>query len=597
MFTQSEELRKLFLDFFQKKGHRIVPSSSLIPENDSSVLLTTAGMQQFKLYYSGKKDPLRDNHLELGEPLGTKNVASCQKCFRTTDIMSVGDVSHLTFFEMLGNFSFGGYFKEQAINYAWEFINRVLKVPRERIGITVFGGDEEVPFDKQSFQVWQKLGLKEKISKGKREDNFWGPTGKEGPCGPTTEIYIDGIEIWNLVFNEYYRQADGKLIPLSSRGVDTGMGLERLCLVEQYPKDKEKTIFATDLFRGLMTYLHQRSQKQVEESVYRIIADHLRSAVFLAGAGLLPSNLGQGYILRRLIRRIIRYAKIAQLENNWLEPAVKIIVSKYSAFYPELKKKENISNVIREEGEKFAKTLKKGTKEWEKIASQLHQQKQKIISGETAFRLYESYGFPLELLEEMAKEDNLLVDKAGFEKEFQRHRLISRAGKEKKFGGHGLKDNQDYTKEEKEKVIRLHTATHLLLAALRNIINPSIVQKGSDITPERLRFDFSFSRKLSGEELKEIEDWVNERIKENLSVVHYTTTYEKAVKEGAVGSFKDRYPKKVTVYEIKSAEGKVYSKEICAGPHVKFTKEIGKFKIIKEKSAAQGIRRIRAIVE
>ncbi len=599
----SKELRKTFLEFFEEKGHRLIPSSSLIPDNDSSVLFTTAGMQQFKPYYSGQKDPFRDEHPGLGEPLNTRMVTSCQKCIRTTDIMAVGDASHLTFFEMLGNFSFGGYYKKEAIHYAWEFINQILRIPQDRIKITVFGGDttndskQAIPFDKESFEIWKGLGLEGKITRGNKEDNFWGPTGKEGPCGPTSEIYVDGIEIWNLVFNEYYQQSNGELKVLSSKGVDTGMGLERLCLVMQYPQDKQKTIFDTDLFNNLINYLHQQGRKGTEESAYRIIADHLRSSIFLVGAGIVPSNLGQGYILRRLIRRMIRYERIVQLKEEWLKQAIRLVTSKYSNFYPELNNIRDIYNIIEEEKVKFQKTLTKGIKEWQKISLQLQQGEKRVVPGVLAFRLYESYGFPLELLIEMAQEQGLIVDTDGFEKEFQQHRLISRAGQERKFGGHGLKNNEKYSEEDKNKVTRLHTATHLLLAALRKLVDPNTIQKGSDITPERLRFDFSLSRPLTKEEIKKIENWVNGVIKENVPVTHYVTDYKQAVQEGALGSFKDRYPERVTVYEIKSNNGTIYSKEICAGPHVESTGEIGEFQILKERSAAQGIRRIRAIVK
>lgn len=597
MSYSSNELRQLFLKFFEERGHRIIPSSSLVPENDSSVLFTTAGMQQFKLYYSGKKDSLKDIHLELGEPLKTTKVTTCQKCIRTTDISSVGDVSHLTFFEMLGNFSFGGYFKKEAIYYAWEFIHQQLGIDPERITITVFGGDKDVPFDEESFNIWKELGLEGKIEKGNREDNFWGPTGTEGPCGPTTEIYVDGIEIWNLVFNEYYQNTKGDLSSLPKKGVDTGMGLERLCLVMQYPHNRTKTIFDTDVFQDLMVFLRQNSLSPDKPYAYRIIADHLRSSIFLSAAGVLPSNLGRGYILRRLLRRMIRYAHLVNMKKEWLQPAIKLIVDKYSNFYPELKQEEEIYKVIKEEDDKFQQTLERGLKELRKLFSKLENNKETMVSGEKAFYLYESYGFPLELIEEVAQQSNFQVDKDGFEKKFQEHRKISRAGKTKKFGGHGLKGDQKYSEVEKQKVIRSHTATHLLLAALRNIINPDITQKGSDITPERLRLDFSCPRKVTPEELKKIEDWVNNCIAKNVPVTSYETTYDQAVADGALGSFRDRYPKKVRVYTIEDEEGNIYSKEICAGPHVKNTKDIGHFRIIKEKSAAQGIRRIKAVVE
>lgn len=598
----SEELRKQFLQFFENKGHRIVPSSSLIPENDPSVLFTTAGMQQFKLYYTGAKDPLKDNHFTLSEPLNNFNITTCQKCFRTSDIDEVGDERHLTFFEMLGNFSFGGYFKKDAIQYAWDFINKVMGIPLSRISISVFKGTslgetgKEIPFDEESYNTWLSLGIpQDKIMLGSKEDNFWGPTGEEGPCGPTTEIYVDGIEIWNIVFNEYYQHKDKTLEPLKIKGVDTGMGLERLALIMQYPEDKTKTIFDTDLFKELINYLKINGKIKGEERIYRIIADHFRASAFLAASGVIPSNTWRGYVLRRLLRRIIRFSNLLELKDNWIKGALEIVKNKYSNFYPELNNQEDILAVITQEKDKFEKTLDKGLKEWQKLIQSLPQDA-KVISGKEAFYLYESYGFPLELLEEMARELNKQVDKDGFEQEFRYHQDISRKGQEKKFGGHGIQNISN--EEDRKKVMRLHTATHLLLQALRVILDEKIEQKGSDITPEKLRLDFPFSRKLTPAEIKQIEDLVNQKIQDNLIVSHYETTYEEAIKSGALGSFKDRYPEKVTVYEIKDPiTNIVFSKEICAGPHVQSTKEIGHFKIIKEESVAQGIRRIKATVE
>lgn len=592
---KSEELRKLFLDFFQTKGHRIIPSSSLIPENDPSVLFTTAGMQQFKYYYTGDKDPLVDKHFSLSEPLNSKNVATCQKCVRTSDIESVGDQSHLTFFEMLGNFSFGGYFKKEAIEYAYEFLHSYLQIPDSRIQVTVFKGDENIPRDLETASIWEHLGFSEKnhnLQFLDKESNFWGPTGNEGPCGPTTEIYVDGLEVWNLVFNEYYKNADQTLKPLKIKGVDTGMGLERIALVTQYPQAKDKTIFETDLFQDLMDYLKQQNFIPGKENLYRIIADHLKASVFLAACGVIPSNTQQGYILRRLIRRIVRFAKLLNFRENWVEKAYEIINNKYGAFYPEIQNKDEILSVINQEIQKFEITLEKGLKEWQKLINRLPSN-EKHISGKIAFTLYESYGFPLELLEEMAKEINKTVDRQGFEEEFQKHQTVSRLSQEKKFGGHGIDNIKD--EQEKTKVTQLHTATHLLLAALRKLIDPKIEQKGSDITPERLRLDFPLTRKLTQEELTQIENLINEKIKENLIVRHYETSYQQAINDGALGSFKDRYPEKVTVYEIINPQTQeIFSKEICAGPHVENTSQMGTFKILKEESVGQGLRRIKA---
>jgi len=590
----SEELRKKFLDFFEDRGHRIVSSSSLIPENDPSVLFTTAGMQQFKLYYAGTQNPLKDNHSNLSEPLNNLNVATCQKCLRTTDIESVGDESHLTFFEMLGNFSFGGYFKKEAIEYAWDFITKNLKISLDRIKVSVFKGDEEVPFDKESYDTWLEIGIpKKKIILGSKRDNFWGPTGKEGPCGPTTEIYIDGIEIWNLVFNEYYQHLDKTLEPLKIKGVDTGMGLERLALIMEYPQDEQKTIYDTDLFEDLMIFLKSQGEKG-EERIYRIIADHFRAIVFLTASGIIPSNTLHGYVLRRLIRIIISFSKIQDFKENWLEQAFEIIKVKYGNFYPELKNQKEVLSVINQERDKFEKTLEGSLKDWQKFVNHLPKTK-KIISGRDAFSLYESSGTPLAILIEMAKKINKKVDIQGFEEEFRRHQNVSRVSQEKKFGGHGIQTVKN--EDDKTKITKLHTATHLLIQALRIILDDKIEQKGSDITPERLRLDFPFPRKLTAEEIKKVENLVNQKIQEDLIVHYYETSYEEAIRKGALGSFKDRYPEKVIVYEIKNSRTKTtFSMEICAGPHVKTTKEIGTFKILKEEAVGQGIRRIKAAV-
>jgi len=509
----------------------------------------------------------------------------------------VGDDSHLTFFEMLGNFSFGGYFKKEAIEYAYELLNSKFQIPNSRITITVFGGNTEISRDEESAKIWKQFGFSEQknnLHYLDKDSNFWGPTGNEGPCGPTTEIYVDGIEIWNIVFNEYYQHSDETLKPLKIKGVDTGMGLERLALVMQYPQDKQRTIYDTDLFKDLMIYLKSQGGEG-EERMYRIIADHFRAIIFLTAAGITPSNTLQGYVLRRLLRRIIRFSKILNFNENWLVQAFEIIKANYANVYPELKNQKEILSVINQERDKFEKTLARGLKEWQKLVNHLPKTKE-IISGRDAFYLYESYGFPLEILEEMAKEINKKVDRNGFEEEFHRHQNVSRASQEKKFGGHGINKIKD--EKSKIKIIKLHTATHLLLQALRMTLDDKIEQKGSDITPERLRLDFPFSRKLTTEEIKKVENLVNQKIQENLIVHHYETSYEEAIHQGALGSFKDRYPEKVTVYEIGDSSTKIpFSKEICAGPHVQTTKEIGIFKILKEEAVGQGIRRIKAVIE
>jgi len=566
----SNKLRKKFLNFFEKRGHKIVPSSSLIP-TDPSVLFTTAGMQQFKPYYLGEPCPYGPN------------VASCQKCFRTSDIDEVGDERHLTFFEMLGNFSFGGYFKEEAIEYAFEFLFKELKLPIERAKFTVFKGDEEVPEDKESPRIWQKLGIpKEKIFGMGREDNFWGPTGLEGPCGPTTEIHINGIEVWNLVFNEYYKDREGKITPLKQKGVDTGMGLERLAMILQ----NKNSVFETDLFEPIIKILSTSNIEHRTSNIrsQRIIADHIKGAVFLISEGILPSNVERGYVLRRILRRAILHSKILNLPRNSLIEAAKKVIEIYKDVYPEvLSNQANVLTVIENEREKFEKTLEIGLKKLKLHIENCKLRNEKILPGKIVFDLFQSYGFPFEITKEIAKEEGLEVDEKDFQERFKKHQEISRVGAEKKFGGLGKVI--DYN------MVKLHTATHLLHAALREILGERVKQMGSDITPERLRFDFSFDRKLTKEEIKKVEDLVNQKIKEDLEVKREEMSLKEALKSGALAFFKEKYPERVTVYTIGN-----FSKEICAGPHVKRTSELGNFKIKKEESAGKGVRRIYAIL-
>jgi len=595
----SRKLREQFLKFFEKKGHKIVSSSPLIP-TDPSVLFTTAGMQQFKPYYLVEKSPYG------------QNVCSCQKCFRTSDIEEVGDESHLTFLEMLGNFSFGGYFKKEAISWAYEFIFKELKLPLKETIFTVFEGDKDVPEDEESVEIWKELGVpKNKIKKCGRADNFWGPTGKAGPCGPTTEIHIKGIEVWNLVFNEYYQDKNKQLTPLVQKGVDTGMGLERLAMVVQ----NKSSVFETDLFEPIIGELQKytgrtpEQQRRGEKKIYllrtranlkggRIIADHVKSAVFLISDGILPSNVERGYVLRRILRRAIRYGKLLNLPANFLILLAQKVIEIYKNVYPEVKSKEaDILTVIQNEEEKFEKTLQEGLKQFENIS------KKGNISGVDAFHLYDTYGFPLELTIELAKERNLNIDKKGFEEAFKKHQEISRAGVESKFGGVGKEATYEATK--------LHTATHLLQAALRKILGEHVKQMGSDITSQRLRFDFSHPQKMTENEIKKVQGLVNQKIKEDLEVKKEEMNYKAAIKSGALALgkedkssfspsfpfrgnsvFKEKYPEIVTVYTVSD-----FSKEICAGPHVKRTSELGLFKIIKEESSGAGIRRIRATLQ
>jgi alanyl-tRNA synthetase len=591
----SNELRKTFLTFFEKNGHKIVSSSSLIP-TDSSVLLTTAGMQQFKKYYTGEADPIKD--------FGTKNTASCQKSFRTSDIDQVGDESHLTFFEMLGNFSFGGYFKREAIKYAFDFFHEI-KLPIDYV--TVFGGDNEVPPDKESEEIWKGLGIK-RIEKRGRKDNFWGPTGNEGPCGPTTEIYVNNVEIWNIVFNQYYCRPDKKLEKLKQSGVDTGMGLERLAMVVQ----GKKNIFETDLFTPLIEKMPTQDKR-----VQRIIADHLRASAHLIADGIEPSNKDRGYILRRLLRRVIFHiVRIAndpirlkldtykpQKElNQYIEEIIKPIISKIEFISPYLTKDniQHIYSVLKKEIGTSLDLLRSTSKLHQAIQDCLKKGKN-FFPADIAFKLFSSYGIPPDFIRDEAHRARLEFNEDSFNAELKKHQEISRAGAVAKFGGHGiyLKTGEVTVrdKSELEKVTRLHTATHLLHAALRYILGTKVQQQGSDITVERTRFDFNFPRKLTQDEIKKVEDWVKDKIKRRLKVKCEELDYEEAIKSGALAFFREKYPQRVKVYTMYDEKTKEeFSKELCAGPHVENTAKIGDFKIIKEEAVAAGIRRIRAVV-
>lgn len=564
MIMDSAVICSKFLKFFEKRGHKTVKSSSLLPD-DQSVLLTTAGMQQFKPYYVNPGIADKD--------LGSRKACSIQKCFRTSDLDEVGDETHLTFFEMLGNFSFGDYFKEEAIKLAIEFLEKEMKIPFQKMVFAVFKGDKEVPADKESEEIFKATGAK-KVMKASRADNFWGPTGEEGPCGPTAEIYVNDVELWNLVFNEYYMHRNKKLTPLKFKGVDTGMGIERLAMVIQ----NKKNVFETDLFELLMKRIDSFSNKKIDTVTKRIIADHSKGTVFLINDGVRPSNIEEGYILRRIMRRIIRYARLFNFKKEYFSEMVETIINIYKNRYPELEKnKTEIIKVIEEEKKRFECSLDKGLREFDKITKS-----KKSISGKEAFLLYQSYGFPLEITKDLAKEKRIKVDEKGFESELRKHQKLSRAGAEKKFGGAGGFG---------EKVAKQHTATHLLHAALRKILGEHVQQAGSDLTPERLRFDFIHPKKLTEEEKKKVEDLVNKKIKEAIPVKCGEMGYEEAIKSGALCFFKEKYPERVTVYSIGD-----FSKEICAGPHVKNTKEIGSFRIKNEESSAAGIRRIKAVV-
>jgi len=574
----SRELRVKFLKFFEERGHRIVSSSSLIPD-DPSVLLTTAGMQQFKKNYTGEADPIKD--------FGIKNVASIQKSFRTSDIDEVGDESHLTFFEMLGNFSFGGYFKEEAIRHAHDFIKELgLSIDF----VTVFDGDKDVPADAESEAIWGNLGVA-KIEKRGRSDNFWGPTGKEGPCGPTTEVYINGTEIWNVVFNQYYCKADKTLELLKQNGVDTGMGLERLSMVVQ----NRKNIFETDLFAPLMELL----PAEVELRHKRIIVDHLRGSTFLLADGVRPSNKEAGYVLRRLLRRVLVYEKIYGIPNHVYGAILHDVIHEYGSFYTELlKKSDEIREEFEKEREKFGKTLERGTRELASL--------KEPITAERAFSIYESHGLPFEIIKELGGTWALNLTREAFDEKFKKHQEISRAGQERKFGGHGLLLDTGELKAADERelkiVTRLHTATHLLNVALRHVLCPQgsdpcmVEQAGSDITVERTRFDFIFPRKLTPEEIKKTEELVNYAISKDFPVKIVEMGVEEAKGSGALFFKKGKYPSKVKVYTI-GDEKETFSKELCGGPHVQHTGEIGRFRIVKEEASSAGVRRVRGVIE
>ncbi len=578
---QSSEIRKKFLEFFQSKGHSIVPSSSLIPD-DQSVLLTTAGMQQFKKYFTGELDALKD--------FGAAHVVSIQKCFRTSDIEEVGDKTHLTFFEMLGNFSFSNYSKKEVIAAAYELLVEVYKIHSDRITVTVFAGDMVVPFDKESYDIWHGvIGLAEKkISKHGRADNFWGPTGNEGPCGPTTEIYVDGIEVWNLVFNEFYQKADKTLEQSKTPGIDTGMGFERLTAVLQGVEN----IFETDLFQPLLSKANELVPS-LNDRIVRIIVDHIRASIFLIGDGVRPSNKEAGYILRRLMRRVMAYIMKFETKVDFFAPVLKLVQDKMGDIYLEINKMEEIKKVWETEQKKFNAVVGSGLKELAR---------HKTLDAKNAFAIYESFGLPFELITEFALPEAVKdLKKEDFDKEFRAHQALSRAGAEKKFGGHGLILDTGELKAKDEielqKVVRLHTATHMAQQALREVLGSEVAQKGSDITAERARFDFSFSRKVLPVEIMAVEAIVNKKIAEDLPVAFVELPKEEAAKTGALHFAKQKYPEKVKVYYIGHALSDAWSKEFCGGPHVDRTGLVGKFRILKEEAVSAGVRRIRMVVE
>lgn len=576
------KIRQTFIEFMKERGHVHMPPSSLVPEGDPSVLFTTAGMQQFKPYYTQP------------ELAPAPRVCSIQPSFRTSDIEEVGDNRHLTMFEMLGNFSFGyrgnaqdvksstPYFKEVAITLAFELITKKFKIDLSRLYVTVYQGNEEkgIPRDDESAEIWKKLGIRD--IRYEDDDNFWGPTGSEGPCGPTTEIYADDIEIWNLVFNQFYADANGKLTPLEFQGVDTGSGLERLAAVLQ----NKREVFDTDLFAPIIKLIEKHTNDDYySEHSARIIADHLKASMFLIADGIRPSNKAQGYVLRRLIRRLSLNASKIHLSMKHLHEVMNKIHELYSPDYDRLSAEYSlIELVLNEELAKFERTLKVGLKEFEKTKAA--NEESHTIPGEAAFKLFDTFGFPIELTQELAQTDGYTVDMAGFEERFKTHQETSRAGLDKVFKG-GLADHEPAT-------VKHHTAHHLLLAALRQVLGTHVFQRGSNVTGERLRIDFSHPEKVTPEQLQQVEAIVNQAISEDLEVRREEMPREEAEKLGALAEFGAKYGDTVTVYTIFNKDGSVFSREFCGGPHVGRTSELGLFSVLKEEASSAGIRRIKA---
>ena len=580
-------LKDLYIDFFVSKGHKQIPSAPVVPENDPSVLFNTAGMQPLIPYLMGKE-----------HPYGTRLV-DYQKCVRTNDLDNIGDTYHHTFFEMLGNWSLGDYFKKEAITWSFEFLTDVLNIPKERLAVTVFAGNDIIPKDTESIEIWQSLGIDPKHICPTKADNFW-IAGETGPCGPDTEMFYwrsnDSIpeifdpeddrwvEIWNDVFMQYNKKADSTVEDLPKKNVDTGMGLERVVAVLEGVNDN----YLSSVWKDIISVIEEVSGKSYngnEESM-RIIADHIRTAVFISAdtSGIKPSNTDQGYILRRLIRRSIRHAKKLEIDinSNWEEKIALAIICKYDKYYNELKDNKNIVlEVLKNEKIKFNRTLEKGLREFEKITNNLTE---KVLNKDLAFKLYDTYGFPIELTVELATEKGIKVDIDGFHEKFKAHQELSRTASAGKFKG-GLSGNGEIE-------TKYHTATHLLNAALKQVIGPDVHQKGSNITSERMRFDFSCDHKLTDEEKQKTEELVNKWINEGIDVICTEMKKEDAIASGAECMFIEKYPDIVTVYSI----GDI-SKELCGGPHVKNTKEIGHFKIKKEEASSAGVRRIKAIIE
>ncbi len=593
----SESLREMYLNFFKSKGHAVIPSASLIPENDPTVLFTTAGMHPLVPYLLGERHPAGNRLTDV------------QKCVRTGDIDEVGDSSHCTFFEMLGNWSLGDYFKEQMIPWSFEFLTSpdYLGIPVDDIAVTCFAGDDDCPKDEESANLWIKCGIKpEHVFFLPKSGNWWGPAGTTGPCGPDTEMHIirnhadadklgpydfdkaqkgTFLEIWNDVFMQYNKTAEGRYEPLKQRNVDTGMGLERtLCILNGV-----NSVYETDIFEKAIAKIEELTGRKYGESeevtkAFRVVLDHVRTATFMLGDdhGIVPSNTDQGYILRRVIRRAVRYGRNINLPKGALNEVSKTIIEKYADVYSELTRNSSrIAEELNKEEEKFSATLKQGIREFEKVASALPAGG--MIDGHSAFRLYDTYGFPVEITMEMAREKGLSVDEAGYRAAYAEHQEKSRAGSEQKFAC-GLADH-------KEETTKLHTATHLLHAALKRVCGEEVNQKGSNITEERLRFDFNFPRKLTPEEVRKVEDLVNGEIAKDEPVVMKEMSLEEAKNEGFTGLFDSKYGEMVKTYTIGD-----FSKEICGGPHVERTGVLGTFKIAKQENVSAGIKRIKAVL-
>ncbi len=585
------ELRRLFIDFFKSHGHAEIKSAPLVPENDPTCLFTTAGMHPLVPFLLGEKHP------------AGKRLTNVQKCLRTGDIDEVGDPFHMTFFEMLGNWSLGDYFKQEAIAMSFEFLTKKLGFDPQNIKVTCFAGDENAPRDTEAAGIWMSLGIPEKnIYYLGKEDNWWGPAGQTGPCGPDTEMFVPldrpdcgpdcgpacgcgkWVEIWNDVFMQYNKNAEGKYIPLEHPNVDTGMGVERVTAFMQ----GVKSAYETELFRGIFAKIQEVSNNPdatFNNRSARIVAEHLRASTFIIGDGVKPSNVDQGYVLRRLIRRAIREARKLGMTEPFASKIAQVVIDEYGDIYPELKHNaEFIVAELNREEEQFGKALENGIKEFTKLIEKFPANiENKVISGRKAFNLYETFGFPLELTQEMAAEKGFSVDEKGFQEAYAKHQEQSRAGAEQKFKG-GLADHSDAT-------AALHTATHMLHQALRIVLGDHVEQAGSNITAERLRFDFSHPEKMTPEQLKQVEAIVNENIQKNMDVVCEEMTLDEAKKRGAIGLFESKYGEAVKLYTIGD-----YSMEICGGPHATNTSQLGTFKIQKEESSSRGVRRIKAVL-